>query len=83
MAAPPTWTIARGFLALENCLRDAVVWSSLLDKVVEGMEHLPNMSETQVNVAFGELYRVKERLQKAIERMDTIYHQRTEEEVAR
>jgi hypothetical protein len=56
--------------ALDEPLREAVIWASLLDKVVEGMSRLPSMSRREVNIAEGELNCVNDALKEAIKRLD-------------
>jgi hypothetical protein len=70
------------FFELENSLSDAVVWASLLDKVVDDLEGLSSMSKMEVSISYGQLLRVSEKLKQAIDDMDAIYHQRPKEEEA-
>jgi hypothetical protein len=71
------------FSELEESLRDAVVWASLLDSVVDEIDRFSSMSKRESDVVIGQLNRVTEALKQAVDEMDTIYHQRTEEEAAR
>jgi hypothetical protein len=79
-ARPTDEDYCRRFLDLDEHLHDAVVWASLLDKVVEDMARVPGMSSDEVNVACGALDRVNDVLQEAIKRLHATYHQRTKEE---
>jgi hypothetical protein len=65
---------------LEEPLRHALVWASLLEKVVDDVARWPSMSKRELSVAFEELEFVTEPLKEAIDNLDTMYHQRTEEE---
>jgi hypothetical protein len=65
---------------LEEHIWDAVNWIGLLDKIVDDMENLPKMSKMEVNVSYGQLYRVTEALKKAIYRADANYHDETKAE---
>jgi hypothetical protein len=67
---------------LEEPLRHALVWASLLEKVVDDMDRWPSMSKGELSVAFEELEFVTEPLKEAIDNLDTMYHQRAEEEGA-
>ncbi len=68
------------FFELDESLQDAVVWTSLLDKIAEEMAALPSMSKRKVNIALGQLDRVTDELKRAVEQMDAIYNNRTKEE---
>ena len=68
------------FFELDESLQDAVVWTSLLDKIAEEMAALPSMSKREVNIALGQLDRVTDELKRAVEQMDAIYNNRTKEE---
>ena len=68
------------FFELDESLQDAVVWTSLLDKIAEEMSALPSMSKREVNIALGQLDRVTDELKRAIEQMDAIYNNHTKEE---
>jgi hypothetical protein len=46
------------------------------------MEHLPGMSKMEVNVSYGQLYRVTEAPKEAISGLDATYHNRTKEKAA-
>ena len=70
------------FFDLDESLHDAVVWTSLLDKIAEEMAALPSMSKREVNIALGQLDRVTDGLKQAVEQMDAIYNNRTKEEAA-
>jgi hypothetical protein len=72
----PPWTISHRFFELDESLHDAVVWTSLLDKIVDDM---PSMSSRE-DIAVSQLSRVTDGLKEAIECLDAIYHQRTKEE---
>jgi hypothetical protein len=72
----------QSFGDLEAPLRNAQVWASLLEKVVDDMARWPSMSKRELSVAFDELEFVTEPLKEAIDNLDTIYHQRTKEEAA-
>jgi hypothetical protein len=65
---------------LESDLWDAVTWIGLLDKIVDDMEGLPGMSKREIDISYGQLYRVTEALKKAIYRADANYHDETKEE---
>ena len=70
------------FYELDRPLRDAWVWASLLDKVVDDLGRLPSMSRREADIAYGELDRVNDALKEAIDQLDATYHQRTEEEAS-
>jgi hypothetical protein len=70
------------FSELESDLWNAVIWASFLDKIVDDVERLPSMSEMEVNVSYGQLYRVTEALKESISRLDATYHNRRKEEDA-
>jgi hypothetical protein len=65
---------------LDEPLHNTVVWASFLDMIVEDMERLPSMSERELSVAYGKLFRVTEPLKQAINDLDAIYHKREKEE---
>ena len=65
---------------LEEDLWAAVTWIGLLDKIVDDMETLPGMSKREIDISYGQLYRVTEALKKAIYRADANYHDETKEE---
>ena len=65
------------FFELDESLHDAVVWTSLLGKIVDDM---PSMSSREADIAVSQLSRVIDGLKEAIEHLDTIYHQRTKQE---
>ncbi len=65
---------------LEEPLRDAQVWASLLEKVVEDMERWPSFSKLELTIAIEQIEYIAAPLKSAVDRMDTIYHERTKEE---
>jgi len=71
------------FYELDRPLRDALVWASILDKVVDDLGRLPGMSSREADIAYGELDRVNDALKEAVATLDAVYHQRTEEEAGR
>ena len=70
------------FFQLDKDLHDAVVWVSLLDKVVEDLDGFPSMSIREVNIATSALNRVNDALKETVKRLDAIYYARTNEEAA-
>ena len=71
------------FYELDQPLRDALVWASLLDKIVDDLGRLPSMSSREADIAYAGLDRVNDALKEAVATLDAVYHQRTEEEAAR
>ena len=71
--------VRQRFFDLDEILQDAVVWTSLLDKIAEEMAALPSMSKREVNIVLGQLDPVTGELKRAVEQMDAIYN-RTKEE---
>jgi hypothetical protein len=78
-ASPTREDYSRRFLELDEHLHDAVVWASLLDKVVEDMDRLPSMTRAEINTSHGALQRVSDALKRTIGQLDAVYHQRTTE----
>jgi hypothetical protein len=70
------------FLALENSLRDAVVLTSILDTIVQGIDSLSGLSKRQLEVVYGQLDLVTTALKKAVDELDDTYHERTKKEAA-
>jgi hypothetical protein len=70
------------FLALENSLRDAVVLTSILDTIVQGIDSLSGLSKRQLEVVYEQLDMVTTTLKKAVDQLDDTYHERTKKEAA-
>jgi hypothetical protein len=72
------------YLELDEPLHDAVVWVSLLDKIVDDIivDELPNL-EGKGSLAFGQLCRVTCALKQAVDSLDAIYNKREKDEAIR
>jgi hypothetical protein len=70
------------FIALENSLHDAVVLTSILDTIVQGIDSLSGLSKRQLEVVYGQLDLVTTALKKTVDQLDDTYHERTKKEAA-
>jgi hypothetical protein len=70
------------FLALENSLREAVVLTSILDTIVQGIDSLSGLSRRQLEVVYEQLDLVTTALKKSVDQLDDTYHERTKKEAA-
>jgi hypothetical protein len=68
------------FSELEVDLWNAVIWTALLDKIVEDLDRLHSMSKSEVNISLGQLSHVTDALKEVIYRLDANYHSGREEE---
>lgn len=70
------------FSELEEHVHNAVVWASMLDRIVEDLDRFPSMSKREANIACSQLNHVSDALKEAIDRLDATYYQDTIEEAA-
>jgi hypothetical protein len=72
------------YFELERPLYDAVVWTSLLDKIVDDIivDELPNL-EGKGSLAFGQLCRVTCALKQAVDSLNAIYNKSEKDEAIR
>jgi hypothetical protein len=62
-------------------LADVVAWAGLLDKIIEhDLSRYPEMSKRELSRLAEEFEHVNDELKEAVNRMDSIYHEREEEE---
>jgi hypothetical protein len=77
-AAPPKdyW---RRYSSLEISLRDAVVWTSLLDTTLQHIDCLSGLSERELGVVHQQLEHMITAVKKAVDHLDVLYHDRKED----
>ncbi len=70
----------RTYLELDVPLQDAVVWVSLLEKIVDDIMEEPPRIEGKESLACEQLCRVTSALKQAVDGLDAIYNKREKEE---
>ena len=72
--------VNRIFCDIEEPLADVVAWAGLLDKIIEhDLSRYPVMSKRELIRLAEEFEHVNDELKEAVNRMDSIYHEREEE----
>jgi hypothetical protein len=80
-ATAPETDYHRRFGDIEEPLADVVAWAGLLDKIIEhDLSRYPEMSKRELSRLAEEFEHVNDELKEAVNRMDSIYHEREEEE---
>jgi hypothetical protein len=67
------------FSELEEHVHNAVVWASMLDKIVEDLDRFPSMSKREANLACSKLNHVTDALKEAIDKLDATYQDTIDE----